>query len=118
ALLLRGGVLFRLFGIAVVRADGVPAGRLRCAARALVAWSPLLLLLALASAPHGVSVGIRTGTRVTTTTSDEPPADDRRVALWVRWTLFGIALAGAGVALWRPTRGVAERASGVVLVPR
>ncbi|HSD31974.1 MAG TPA: protein kinase [Gemmatimonadales bacterium] len=118
ALLLRGGVLFRLFGIAVVRADGVPAGRLRCAARSLVAWSPLLLLLALASAPHGVSVGIRTGTRVTTTTTDAPPADDGRVPLWVRWTLFGIALAGAGVALWRPTRGVAERASGVVLVPR
>ncbi|HEY6059560.1 MAG TPA: RDD family protein, partial [Gemmatimonadales bacterium] len=116
ALLLRGGVLFRLFGIAVVRADGVPAGRLRCAARALVAWSPLLLLLALASAPPGVSVGVGTGARVTATAA--PPAPEPRVPLWVRWTLFGIALAGAGVAVWRPTRGLAERASGVVLVPR
>jgi hypothetical protein len=118
ALLLRGGVLFRLFGIAVARADGAPAGRLRCAARALVAWSPLLLLLALASAPPGVRVGIRTGAPVTTTTTTAPPAADRRVPPWLRWTLFGLALAGAGVALWRPTRGVAERASGVVLVPR
>jgi hypothetical protein len=116
ALLLRGGALFRLFGIAVVRPDGAPAGRVRCAARALVAWSPLLLLLALASAPPGVSVVVGTGARVTTTAA--APAPRPRVPLSVRWTLFGLALAGAGVAVWRPTRGVAEGASGVVLVPR
>jgi hypothetical protein len=119
ALLLRGGALFRLFGIAVVRGDGAPAGRLRCAARSLVGWAPLLLVLALAAAPRGVSVSAGLSAHVTTTTVQQaPPSTDPRVPPWVRWVLFGLALGGAGVALWRPTRGVAERASGVVLVPR
>jgi eukaryotic-like serine/threonine-protein kinase len=119
ALVLRGGFLFGLFGIGVVRADGAPAGRLRCAARSLVGWAPLLLVLALASAPRGVTVTAGVGARVTTTTArPAPPSTDRGVPPWVRWALFGLALAGAGMALWRPTRGVAERVCGVVLVPR
>jgi hypothetical protein len=118
ALLLRGGVLFGLFGIAVVRADGVPAGRLRCAARALVGWSPLLLLLALESAPRGLRFSAGIGPRAGVTTAEAPPAANPRVPPWIRWTLLGLALGGAGVAVWRPARGVAERVSGVVLVPR
>lgn len=119
ALLLRGGALFRLFGIAVVRPDGAPAGRLRCAARALVGWSPLLLLLALQSAPRGVRISAGTGQRVAVTSADSAlPAPDPRVPSWIRWTLLGLALGGMAFAVWRPTRGVAERASGVVLVPR
>jgi hypothetical protein len=38
----RAGWTFSILGTAVVRADGQPASRLRCAARALVVWLPLL----------------------------------------------------------------------------
>jgi len=39
----RGGPVFRLTGIEVVRADGRPAGRWRCAWRSLVAWLPTVV---------------------------------------------------------------------------
>ena len=122
ALLLRGGLLFGLFGIGVVRPDGAPAGRLRCAARSLVAWSPLLVLLALAALPGGVHVttGTRPAMSVSATTASSP-ADASHAPgppPWLRWALGAVAVAGAGVAVWRPTRGVAERVCGVVLVPK
>ncbi|HMA38569.1 MAG TPA: protein kinase [Gemmatimonadales bacterium] len=123
ALLLRGGLLFSLFGIGVVRADGVPAGRLRCGARAFVAWSPLLLLLALTALPGGVRVAVQSGTSGAMSVSASqasPPAAPRTTSssLWLRWALGALALAGAAVAVSRPTRGLAERVCGVVLVPR
>jgi eukaryotic-like serine/threonine-protein kinase len=122
ALLLRGGLLFSLFGIGLVRADGAPAGRLRCGARSLIAWSPLLLLLALGLLPGSVHVSVGAGPQVRTTSSTTAPAGNggRPSAdlPWLRWALGAIALAGAGVAVWRPTRGLAERASGTVLVPK
>jgi hypothetical protein len=42
----RGGILPQLFGMAIVSDDGSRASRLRCLTRALVAWLPLLALLA------------------------------------------------------------------------
>ncbi len=42
----RGGPLFRLMGLEVRRANGRPAGRLRCAWRGLIAWLPFALLYA------------------------------------------------------------------------
>ena len=38
-----GGPVFRFLGIEVRRADGRPAGRLRCAWRNVVAWLPMLV---------------------------------------------------------------------------
>jgi hypothetical protein len=38
ALLFRGGVRYLMFGVRLVRPDGRPAGRLRCAWRVLLAW--------------------------------------------------------------------------------
>jgi len=122
ALLLRGGLLFGLFGIGVVRSDGVPAGRLRCAARSLVAWSPLLLLWALAALPGGVHVSAGTqsgGAPISVSSSQPSPAPPAPgIPPWLRWALGTVAVGGAAVALWRPTRGVAERVCGVVLVPK
>jgi eukaryotic-like serine/threonine-protein kinase len=124
ALVLRGGVLFGLFGIGVVRSDGAHAGRLRCGARALVAWSPLLLLLALAALPTGVRVSVRSGAggamSVAAPQASPPGAAPRTpgIPLWLRWALGALAGAGAAVAVSRPTRGVAERVCGVVLVPK
>jgi hypothetical protein len=48
AFLTRGGLSFRLLNIALVRADGRPVSRLQCAARALLVWTPVTLLLVLA----------------------------------------------------------------------
>jgi hypothetical protein len=113
---LRGGLFFTLFGIALQRIDGTPAGRLRCVARSLVAWGPVLLL-ALVSGLSGVHVtAAQPGIQVAVTTgspSTPPaplsPAEDALVFL---------ALGGAVFAILRPTRGLAERVTGVVLVPR
>ncbi|MBN9118132.1 MAG: protein kinase [Planctomycetes bacterium] len=45
AVVLRGGISLMLAGIAVVRADGRPAYRRQCAARAVLVWFPVLGLL-------------------------------------------------------------------------
>jgi hypothetical protein len=45
AFLFRGGISFLLSGIALVRDDGRPASRWRCAARELLMWIPLLVLV-------------------------------------------------------------------------
>jgi hypothetical protein len=42
---LRGGVSMMLAGVAIVRADGRPALRRQCAARAALVWLPVLGLL-------------------------------------------------------------------------
>lgn len=123
ALLLRGGVLFSLFGIGVVRSDGAPAGRLRCGARSLVAWSPLLALLVLGALPGEVRVSVGPGgsgaVSVATAPASAPGgAPAPGLPLWLRWSLGALAVAGAAVAVSRPTRGLAERVCGVVLVPR
>jgi hypothetical protein len=80
----------------------------------------LLLLLVFASLPRGLS--FRVGARAPVTVTSEAPAprgdSGGDLPPWLRWTLAAAALAGAGVAVWRPTRGVAERVSGVVLVPK
>jgi hypothetical protein len=36
--ILKGGLTFKLLGLAVVHRNGVPASRLRCLARAVVTW--------------------------------------------------------------------------------
>jgi hypothetical protein len=112
ALALRGGLLFALFGIAVQRRDGTRAGRVRCLARALVAWAPLLLLVGLRAVPTGVQVSV--GAAHLT-----PPATAGvEIAHWARVALVGLALAGAALAVWRPARAVAEWVTGTVLVPK
>lgn len=116
ALALRGGLLFTLFGIAVQRPDGTPAGRLRCLVRSLAAWGPLLALVVLSQvaspnvslAPAGPPAG---SVRVAPDRPSGRPSGRDGV-------LILIALGGAAFAIWRPTRGVAERLGGVVLVPK
>jgi hypothetical protein len=46
ALLFRGGLAYRLVGIALRRANGRPALRVQCAWRALLFWLPVVALLA------------------------------------------------------------------------
>lgn len=117
ALIFRGGLLFTLFGIAVQRTDGSPAGRLRCLGRSLAAWGPLLALTVVGRA-SSLRIGpARPGVPVTATSgpsqgSGSTGGGGADVALML------LAVGGAAFAVWRPTRGLAERVAGVVLVPR
>jgi hypothetical protein len=112
AVVLRGGLLFTVFGLSLVRRDGERAGRLRCGLRALVAWLPLLGLLLLGAVATGVQVSVGSA-------SLRPPVTQGLSAgTWQRLALVALALAGAAYAVWRPARGLAERITGTVLVPR
>jgi hypothetical protein len=94
ALLLRGGILMRALGIAVVTRSGHEASRLRAFGRGLVAWSPLMALPI-------VLIEVRQPIRM-------PVA----VAL-------GVLFAGGAVwAALHPERGVQDRIAGTWLVPR
>jgi hypothetical protein len=86
----RGPGLLHLFGIAVQRTDGTPAGRWRCSLRSLVAWSPLIVLVLVSQLDI--------------------------TALEV--ALIAIALVGAGWSVLRPARGPADLLLGTVLVPK
>lgn len=95
ALLFRGGLLLRVFGIAVVRRDGSRASRLRVLWRGLIAWSPVLLapvLMGLLSLVVGEFWG---------------------AALWTLVVL--------GLTTWSafiPGRSLQDRLAGTCLVPR
>ncbi len=91
----------RLMGIAAVRWNNRPPGRLRFAWRGLLTWAPIATALTLAIALH--TQLIQLGGSVTP------------------WTLFGMA---AGLPfLWvllslvDPPRGLHDRLSGTYLVP-
>ena len=121
ALALRGGLLFTLFGVAVQHRDGTPAGRLRCFARSVVAWGPLLGLVALGQIPR-LQTGLATAGQPTfsvKTTEGPPPSPTPAGEEGILGdVLIVLALGGAAVAVWRPARGIAERIAGVVLVPK
>jgi hypothetical protein len=106
----RGGLSFRLLGIALVRSDGERASRLRCAWRALIVWAPVTGLLV---AAYCLETWYWSEWRV-----DDP----YRWALWLAWASWWTALAliaaYAALALWFPARGVHDRLAGTYLVPR
>ncbi len=96
ALLTRGGLSLRMFGLLARDARGRRAGRLRCALRSLVAWSPLIIVLL----PHAV------------------PAING-VLSWLCIPLAALLLVLGGIyALWRPERGLPDLVAGTWLVPR
>jgi hypothetical protein len=96
AVLLRGGLIFRLSGIALQTSDGRRAGRVRCLCRALLVWSPFLVLF-----PVFPGLGLN------------PIAG--AVPLPV---LVPAAVAGFVYALVRPERGVPDLIVGTYLVPK
>ena len=90
AFLLRGGLLLRACGIAVVTVDGKPASRLRALWRGLVAWGlvPAALVLVFTMGP---AIGSLAGV---------------------------LLLAGAVLAVVDPGRGLQDRIAGTRLVPQ
>ncbi len=110
--LTRGGLGLRVAGIRLVRADGLPAARWRCAWRALVAWAPLVALL-LASLSLDLWRVADTG--------PELPAEVGSLA-WLAWLTWWL---GAGllplyvwIALRWPERGPHDVLAGTYPVPR
>ena len=101
AILFRGGPMLRMAGIAFVRRDGKRASRLHVLWRALVAWSPLLLV------PIGLT--LFRGSPSPTVFSGMP------LVLYLCCGLYG-GLAILSVTL--PQRGLPDRLAGTWPVPR
>jgi hypothetical protein len=110
AFLTRGGISMRLMGMALVRADGRPAGRWRCAWRALLCWFPVAALLAASNLLEFWSW------------SGESYSQERVLAAWAAFLLWWASLmllAGYFfLALRSPRRGWHDRLAGTYLVPR
>ncbi len=95
ALIFRGGVVMRGFGLAVAKRDGTRASRLQVFGRSLIAWFPVLVapvLLAVLSPLTGM-----------------PWAGTLVAALLVGLAAWSLAL---------PGRGLQDRLAGTTLVPR
>jgi hypothetical protein len=112
AFLTRGGLTFRLAGIALLRSNGRKALRIQCAWRALLVWIPVTALLMLSVWLD--SVWLADWFRQTS----EPYA----WAYWLSWLCWGLALAllplYVGLALRLPDRSLHDRLAGTYLVPR
>jgi hypothetical protein len=91
-------VWLRLLGFDIVAADGTQASRLRVAWRAVIAWSPMLLLVL--------------GWYVL------DPFDEPAVRLVLVPACFTALFAGAAYAIAHPARGIQDRLAGTWIVPR
>ena len=92
-----GGFAMRQLGLAVVDRTGREISRWRSLGQAVVAWSPILLLVV---PLYGVSGTMQPGWRV------------------VAAGLVATFVVGAGYAIVHPTRGLQDRLVGTWLVPR
>jgi hypothetical protein len=110
AFLARGGISYRLAGIALVRGDCRPASRLQCAWRALLVWAPPTTLLVL-------SFWLEER-YWTLWQPDSSPTWMLSLASAVWYATLLLLACYLIFALWRPARTLHDRLSGVYLVPR
>jgi hypothetical protein len=110
AFLARGGISFRIAGLALVRRDGRPAGRWQSAWRTLVVWGPVTALL--------MGSVVLEGWYWATWQVDDP-------RWWAAWLSRGMWWLGAGMvlgwvvlALRSPSRALHDRLAGTFVVPR
>ena len=99
AVIFRGGLQLRSFGMAVVTSRGADVSRLRALARAAIAWSP-------------VSVGVAGLLR-----SPGSALSDSTEMIASAASLL-LLFAGAIYAARHPDRGLQDRLAGTRLVPR
>ncbi len=107
AIAFRGGLVMRTLGVAAVKRDGSPAGRLRVFWRAVVAWSPVPLGMAGCI----VSVASLRGGR--------PEFADIMATMGMASALAMATFAALTVvSTLMPQRGIQDRLAGTWLVPR
>jgi hypothetical protein len=112
AFIVRGGITFRLAGIALVRKSGKPAWRLQCAWRALLVWLPLMVCLLLC-------VGLDDWYWSGWTPGASPNGAWKLWVSWIFWWLAVLILpAGIWLAVRNPPQGPQDRLAGCYLVPR
>jgi hypothetical protein len=102
SLLVRGGVLMRLVGLAVVDGHGHLVSRWLSFVRAIVAWSPTLIMWAW----FGVSLAL------------DRTFEQTFAAAWLVALTFAVSLAGAIWTITRPSRSWQDRLTGTWVVPR
>lgn len=113
----KGGPVFSLVGLAVRRADGGPASRVRCAIRNLVAWSVTLFALGM------IMVIVPMFAPDTPPTPGQPPAFSFELLVSMLFScgsgfLMLISLVGMIYAILSPQRGVQDIIAGTRLVPK
>ncbi len=97
ALIFRGGLSLKLFGMGVRDARGEMAPRLRCAWRSLLVWVPLAL-------PYWAAASLA--------------KSHSAVSLTILFATASVHALAVGYAISRPTRGIQDRLAGTHLVPR
>jgi hypothetical protein len=102
SLLVRGGVLMRLLGLAVVNRSGRLVSRSLSLYRAIVAWSPTLVMWAW----FGISMAL--GRSFEHTFS----------AVWLVALTFAVSVAGAAWTIAHPAQSWQDRATQTWVVPR
>jgi hypothetical protein len=110
AFVARGGLSYRLTGIALVGGDGRPASRLRCAWRALLVWAPFAAVLLLSYQLDGWYWALWDGTSA--------PIGLAWLSTVLWWGAWGLLAAYAFLALRHPPRGPHDYLAGTYLVPR
>jgi hypothetical protein len=102
SLVVRGGVLMRLLGLAVVNRRGHLVSRWLSVARAIVAWSPTLVMWTW----FGVSLAL------------ERSFEQTFASVWLVALTFAVSLTGAIWTITHPSRSWQDRATGTWVVPR
>jgi hypothetical protein len=110
AFALRGGLSFRILGLALVRRDGRPAPRWRCAGRALLVWAPVALLLV-----GSIWLDYRYWS---SWHAGSPSVWLLRLAVLPWWAVWPLLAGYVALALWHPARALHDRLAGTYLVPR
>jgi hypothetical protein len=143
AVIFRGGAAMRLSGLALVTSDGRPVSPLRALGRSALAWAPLLLLVVIFVA--GIAAGDVSVRAVVAPQADASRGVDPRITLssaheagvragramsgagrrlrsglmlWLTPASLVVMLAGAIVAVARPSRGIPDRLAGTWIVPQ
>ncbi|HEV3025219.1 MAG TPA: hypothetical protein VGX76_22265, partial [Pirellulales bacterium] len=107
AFAMRGGPVFRMTRIDVLRTDGNRASRLRCAWRSALAWTPVLVPLVAQSVP------------ALTGDMAAHVAGIWQIVLGATVLfMWPISLAGAIYAVASPRRGLQDQLAGTFLVPK
>ena len=112
AFLFRGGLLLRVTGLELVRADGRRAARWQCLVRAVLFWLPLEMCV-IASCSLDALYWSRW--------SDEAWRSHfwMPIAAWgLSWLAAALLLAYFARAIWDPERSWHDRIAGTWLVPR